>query len=102
MERLQHERALALGEAIDLSTKKNYGSALNSYLNFILLHELPVEPTDHTLSLFTVYTSFHFKPDSVDFYISHQLELYFPDTHKARSFPLWITASGKSRPALSS
>ena len=44
MERLIHERALALGEAIDLSTKNSYGSALNSYLNFVLLHKIPVEP----------------------------------------------------------
>jgi len=82
MERLIHERALALGEAIDLSTKKSYGSALNSYLNFILLHGLPAEPTENTLSLFTVYMSFYIKPDSVDSYLSgivQQLEPYFPD-----------------------
>src|SRR6267378_819383 len=87
MDRLVHERALALGEAIDLSTKKSYGSALNSYLNFILLHHLPVEPTDDTLSLFTVYMSFYIKLDSVDSYLSgivHQLEPYFPDIRKAR------------------
>jgi len=87
MERLVHERALALGEAIDLSTKKSYGSALNSYLNFIFLHNLPAEPTDDTLSLFTVYMSFYIKPDSVDSYLSgivQQLEPYFPDVRKAR------------------
>ena len=70
MDRLRHERALALGEAIDLSTRKNYGSALNSYLNFVLLHHLPVEPTDDTLSLYTVWTAHHIKPDSVDSYLS--------------------------------
>lgn len=87
MERLVHERAIALGEAIDLSTRKSYGSALNSYLNFILLHNLPVEPTDDILSLFTVYMSFYIKPDSVDSYLSgivQQLEPYFPDVRKAR------------------
>jgi len=87
MERLIRERALALGEAIDLSTKKSYGSALNSYLNFIRLHDLPAEPTADTLSLFTVYMSFHIKPDSVDSYLSgivQQLEPYFPDVRKAR------------------
>ena len=88
MERLRHERALALGEAIDLSTRKNYGSALNSYLNFVLLHHLPVEPIDDTLSLYTIWTAHHIKPDSVDTYLSgivHQLEPYFPDVRKARS-----------------
>ena len=82
MERLLHERALALGEAIGLSTQKTYSSHLNSYLNFVLLHNLPVEPTDHILSLYTVYTAHYIKPDSVDSYlsgISHQLEPYFPD-----------------------
>ena len=51
LEHRHHERALVLGEAVDISTRKNYGSALNSYLNFVLLHDLPVEPTDDTLSL---------------------------------------------------
>jgi len=91
LERLRHERALALGEAIDLSTKQNYGSALNSYLNFVLLHELPVEPTDDMLSLYTVWTSSHIEPRSVDSYLSgicHQLESYFPDIRAARSSPL--------------
>ena len=91
LERLHHERALALGEAVDISTRKNYGSALNSYLNFVLLHDLPVEPTDDTLSLYVVYTASYIKPDSVDTYlsgISHQLEFYFPNIRKARSSPL--------------
>ena len=88
MERLRHEQALALGEAIDLSTRKTYGSALNSYLNFVLLHHLPVEPTDDTLSLYTVWTAHFIKPDSVDSYLSgiaHQLEPFFPDVRKARA-----------------
>jgi hypothetical protein len=88
IERLRHERALALGEAIDLSTRKSYGSALNSYLNFVLLHHLPVEPTDDTLSLYTVWTAHHINPKSVDSYLSgivHQLEPYFPDVRTARS-----------------
>ena len=69
MERLIHEQALALGETLDLATKNSYGSALNSYLNFVLMRNLPVEPTDDTLSLYTVYMSFHIKPDSVDSYL---------------------------------
>jgi hypothetical protein len=91
MERLVHKRALALGETIDISTKKSYGSALNSYINFILLHNLPAEPTPDTLSLFTVYTAHYIKLDSVDSYLSgiaHQLEPFFPDVCKARSSPL--------------
>ena len=50
-ERLVRERAIALGQAIDNSTWKNYGSALNSYLNFIKMHDwksIPYEGIDHT------------------------------------------------------
>jgi hypothetical protein len=81
-ERLVCERAIALGQAIDVSTWKNYGSALNSYLSFVRMHNIEVEPTADTLSLYTVYMSHHIKPDSVDTYLSgicHQLEPYFPN-----------------------
>jgi hypothetical protein len=80
MERLRHERALALGEAIDLSTRKSYGSALNSYLNFVLLHHLPIEPTDDILSLYVVWTAHYIKPDSVDSYLQCGPLLRMADT----------------------
>ena len=81
-ERLLREHAIALGQAVDNSTWKNYGSALNSYLNFIKLHNFPLDPTPDTLSLFTVYMCHHIKLRSVTTYLSgicHQLEPYFPD-----------------------
>jgi hypothetical protein len=90
-ERLLRERAIALGQAVDNSTWKNYGSALNSYLNFIKLHEFPLEPTPNTLSLFTVYMCHHIKPNSVATYLSgicQQLEPYFPDVRIARNSAL--------------
>jgi hypothetical protein len=86
-ERLVRERAIALGQAIDVSTWNNYGSALNSYLTFVRLHNIPVEPTADTLSLYTVYMCHHIKPDSVDTYLSgicQQLEPYFPHVRAAR------------------
>jgi hypothetical protein len=86
-ERLLRERAIALGQAIDLSTWKNYGSALNSYLTFIRIHDFPVEPTPNTLSFFTVFMCHHIKPDSVDSYLSgicQQLEPYFPSVRNTR------------------
>jgi hypothetical protein len=91
MERLLHRRALALGEAIDISTEKTYSSALNSYLSFVRIHELPTEPTEDTLSLFTVFMSDHIQPRSVKSYLSgivQQLEPYFPDVRKNRNSPL--------------
>ncbi|KAF8229288.1 hypothetical protein L208DRAFT_1482325 [Tricholoma matsutake] len=86
-EHLVRERAIALGQAIDVSTWKNYGSALNSYLSFMRMHTMPVEPTAETLSLYTVYMCHHIKPDSVDTYllgICHQLEPYFPNVQEIR------------------
>lgn len=90
-ERLVHERAIALGQAVDNSTWKNYGSALNSYLNFVKMHDYPLDPTPDTLSLFTVYMCHHIKPDSVGTYLSgicHQLEPYFPDIRSSRNSAL--------------
>ena len=86
-ERLLRERAIALGQAIDVSTWKNYGSALNSYLSFVRLHNFPVEPTADTISFFTVFMCHHIKPDSVDTYLSgicQQLEPYFPSVRDIR------------------
>jgi hypothetical protein len=86
-ERLTRERSLALGQAIDTSTWKNYGSALNSYLTFVRIHDFPIEPTPDTLSFFTVYMCHHINPSSVDTYLSgicQQLEPYFPSVRDAR------------------
>lgn len=87
-ERLVHERAIALGNVIDKSTLSNYSSALNSYLNFVKLHNFPVEPTPETLSFYTVYMSHHINPRSVNTYlsgISQQLEAHFPTVKEARN-----------------
>jgi hypothetical protein len=86
-ERPVQERVIALGQAIDVSMWKNYGSALNSYLSFIRMHNMSVEPTPDTLSLFTVFMLHHIKPNSVDTYLSgicQQLKPYFPNICKAR------------------
>ena len=87
-ERLLRERAIALGQAIDTSTWKNYGSALNSYLSFVRIHNFPVEPTANTLSFFTIFMSHHIKPDSVGTYLSgicQQLKPYFPSIRSIRN-----------------
>ena len=88
---LLRERAIALGQAIDHSTLKTYNSALNSYFTFICLHELPVDPSPETLSLFMVYISHHISPKSVSSYLSgicQQLEPYFPGIREAHCSPL--------------
>ena len=90
-ERLVRERALVLGFAIDSSTRKSYESACNSYLAFVRLHDLPVDPTPETLSFYIVFMSHHISPRSVASYLSgitHQLEPFFPDVRSARSSKL--------------
>ena len=90
-DRLLRERAIALGLAIDTSTLNSYSSALNSYLTFVRLHNLPVEPTPDTLSFFVVFMSHHIEPRSVSSYLSgicQQLEPYFEHVRASRHTPL--------------
>jgi len=87
LERLQYERSLALGFAIESTTASAYDSHLNSYLNFCRLHNRPVEPTEDTLSFFVVWLSHHIEPRSVDSYLSgivNRLHPYFPNAVTAR------------------
>jgi len=76
---------------MDKSTLLNYGSALNSYLNFVKLHDLLMEPNEENLSFFTVYMCHHINPRSVNNYLSgicQQLEPFFPNVREARNSPL--------------
>ena len=73
------------------STLSSYGSALNSYLNFIRMHDFPVEPTAETLSFFTVYMCHYINPHPVNTYLSgiaQQLEADFPNTKEAQNSAL--------------
>jgi hypothetical protein len=76
---------------IDESTLNNYTSALNSYITFCRIHGRSIEPTQDTLSFYTVYMCHQIKPSSVDTYLSgicNQLEVYFPEVRKIRSSAL--------------
>ncbi|KAG1873558.1 putative retroelement protein [Suillus subalutaceus] len=87
LERLQFERSLALGCAIESTTASAYVSHLNSYLNFCRLHHRAVEPTEDTLSFFVVWLSHHIEPCSVDSYLSgivNHLETHFPHVREVR------------------
>jgi hypothetical protein len=88
MDRFLRERAIALGQCVAPATWETYGSALNSYLEFITLHKfLDPEPTPDTLSFFVVFMCHHIKPSSVDGYLSgicQQLEPFFPDIRNSR------------------
>lgn len=86
-ERLIRERSLALGMFVDSSTYLSYYSALNSYLNFVCLHNMEIEPTQDTLSFYIVFMSHHIEPRSVRTYLTgicSQLEVYYPQIREIR------------------
>ena len=88
IDRLVHERSIALGFSIDNSSHITYTSALSSYLTFCKIHNFNIEPTEQTLSFFVVYMSSHIKPSSVNSYLSgicNQLEPFFPNVRKSRN-----------------
>ena len=101
MDRLVNERSISLGYSIDSSTFDSYTSALNSYLTFCNLHQLPIEPTPDTLSFYIVFLSSHINPRSVSSYLSgicRQLEPFFPDIRLNRkSILVTRTMSGCMR-----
>src|ERR1700723_3816898 len=82
MDRLIHERSILLGMAINISTANTYSSAMNSYLAFCNLHQLPIDPTPETLSYYVTFQCSHINPKSVESYLSgirNNLEPFFPD-----------------------
>ena len=90
-ERLLHERAIALGNALDPNTMRTYDSALQSYLTFCKLHDMPIVPTADTLSFYVVFMCHHIKPNSVSSYLSgicSHLEPYYETVHTTRNSKL--------------
>jgi hypothetical protein len=90
-EKLLHERAVALGHAVELSTFHTYNSHLQSCLNFCKIHDFPIDPTPDTLSFFIVFMSHHIKPASASGYLSgicNSLEPHFPHVCAARNSSL--------------
>ena len=88
MERLVHERSIALGMALSRSTQRAYGSHLNSYLDFCSLHHFDIDPTPDTLSFYLTYASHHIEPHSVLSYLTgivRNLEPHYPHARTARS-----------------
>lgn len=80
--RLLHERAVAVGMALEHSSSVAYNSHLNSYLTFCRIHDRPITPSIDTLSFFIIYMSAHIRPDSVAVYLAgvcNRLETEFPE-----------------------
>ena len=88
IETLVHERATAIANAVDRSTQRTYGSALNSWIAFTEMHDFPFEPTIDSLTFFIVYMSHQISPRSVKTYLSglvQQLEPEFPSIRNLRA-----------------
>ena len=101
MERLINERSISLGYSLDASSFGAYTSALNSYITFCNLHDLPIDPTPDTLSFYVVFLSTYIKPDSVNSYLSgicRQLEAFYPDVrHNRKTLLVSRTMTGCMR-----
>jgi hypothetical protein len=90
-ERLLHTRAVALGNALDSSTKLTYTSHLQSYLTFCKQHGFAIEPTPDTLSFYVVYMAHHISTKSLQSYLSgiiSSIEHLFPEAWTARNAAL--------------
>ncbi|PPQ85330.1 hypothetical protein CVT26_001096 [Gymnopilus dilepis] len=93
LDRLRHERAIALGFALEPGSISSYSSAFHSYLAFCTSHGFSVEPTPDTLSFYVVYTCHFIKPASVRSYLSgicNQLEPFYPSVRAVRKHPLVV------------
>src|SRR5260370_31647300 len=91
LERLREARVLAVGAALERSTRHTYASALRAYTDFCDLHQFPLRPTADTLSFFVVYMSHRIKPTSAQSYLSGicaELEPIWPDIRSIRTSPL--------------
>ncbi|KAI0054389.1 hypothetical protein BV25DRAFT_1949700 [Artomyces pyxidatus] len=93
LQRLVRERAVALGSAIDPSTRLSYTSHLQSYLTFCKIHHRSVEPTVDTITFYIVFMSHHIQPRSVRTYLSgicNQLEHVYPNVRDIRKHPMVV------------
>ncbi|THH06050.1 hypothetical protein EW146_g9736 [Bondarzewia mesenterica] len=92
-ERLERERAIAIGFSLERSSRSAYTSSLNSYITFCRLHDFPLDPTSDTLSFYVVYMCHHIQPRSVESYLSgicNQLEPFFPHVRAIRKSSLVV------------
>lgn len=86
-ERLLHECSIKLGYSINNTIFKCYRSALNSYLNFVKIHEFVTASTADML-LYIAYMSHQINSKSIFSYllgICNQLKIYFPKIHAAKN-----------------
>ncbi|EJD43317.1 hypothetical protein AURDEDRAFT_32479, partial [Auricularia subglabra TFB-10046 SS5] len=91
LEELRTARNTALGFSLEPGSRRNYNSHLKSYQDFCKRHDLPVDPTPDTLSLYAAYESHYISAKSVRTYlsgISHSLEPFYPNVRTNRASDL--------------
>ena len=83
-------RALYLQvNSIERSTSKNYATGARDYINFCILHSLPLDPTPTTLSRYIAYSSQFIASGSKYLTgVRHFLKDLYPDFDANRSHPL--------------
>lgn len=85
------ERNIALGCALEPGTRINYSSHLKSYLAFCDRHDLSVNPTSDTLSMYIAYECHFVNAKTVKSYLSgivNSLEGLYPDARANRASAL--------------
>ena len=83
-------RALYLQvNSIERSTSKNYATGARDYINFCILHSLPLDPTPTTLSRYVAYSS-QFIASRPKYLtgVRHFLKDLYPDFDANRSHPI--------------
>lgn len=91
LDRLRHERAIALGFALETRTRQVYNSSTVSWLSFCKLHGFSNEPTADTLSFYAVWmcgAERPVKPSTVVGYLSgicSNLEPFYPSIRSIRN-----------------
>jgi hypothetical protein len=83
-------RALHLQvNSIERSTLKNYATGACDYINFCILHSLPLDPSPTTLSCYVAYSS-QFIASAPKYLtgVRHFLKDLYPDFDANRSHPL--------------
>lgn len=91
LDRLRHERATALGFALETRTQHVYNSSTISWLNFCKLHNFPNEPNADTLSIYATWMCGAEHPVKPSIVVGHlsgicsNLEPFYPAIRQIRS-----------------
>ena len=86
---LDHRTLWLQANAIEKSTVKGYTTGARDYLNFCMIHSIPIDPTPQTLSHYIAFTS-HFIASGPKYLtgVRHFLHALYPEFDTNRADPL--------------